>query len=263
MNDMSELQYARDVIVNCISSRLQDPFLTDIQKDFLSRASRGFRDFDFGAAVYSVSFCEGRNLLSQWRAYRGQGGGYALGFDFFHAIRLLNRRCVLRKIIYDIGEQKRIVDLAIGGFIEFIGAETKGMVLESVDPKFMNDTFQVFLSLTDELIFCLKHPDFHEEKEWRLVYFSQQASAFNREVPTPQFRDFQGNVIPYYSVGFEAAISASNNDLSGIGFPIREIVIGPTINAGLNRQSLKSMIFGLAKDIEPCITSSEIPVRWL
>jgi len=263
MNDMSELQYAQQVIERCISDKMNVPSLTEIQKEFLSRISRTYSPFGSGASIYSASFCENGNLLSQWRAYRGQGGGYALGFDFFHAIRLLDKPCVLRKVIYDVRDQNKLVDDAVSSLVAGVGEATINSRLEDVTSTFLPAACQAFSALAAELLFCLKHPDFHEEREWRLFHFSRQASAVDREVISPQFREFQGNIIPYYSVSFDGAVSASNNDLSGVGFPVREIMIGPTINSGLNEQSLRSLMFSLSRDIEPNITKSEIPLRWL
>ncbi|WP_110709723.1 DUF2971 domain-containing protein [Salinicola sp. CR57] len=263
MNDMSELQYAQQVIERCISEKLYDSNLSSIQKEFLSRISKSYSPFESGASVYSASFCEIGNLLSQWRSYRGYGGGYAIGFDFFHAMRLLNKQCVLRKVIYDEKEQINLVREVVASLVKAVGDATTGDQLENVSNTFLPTACQTFSGLAGELMFCLKHPDFHEEREWRLVHFSRHTSPVERNTSSPHFREFQGNIIPYHSVSFEAAIDASNNDLSGIGFPIRKLTIGPTISSDLNEQSLRALMYSLSKDIEPRIEKSEIPLRWL
>lgn len=263
MNDMSELQYAQQLIERCIFEKFDDSSLSPIQKEFLSRISKSYSPFESGASVYSASFCENGNLLSQWRSYRGQGGGYAIGFDFFHAMRLLDKQCVLRKVVYDETEQISLVRGVVANFIEAVGDATGGEQLESVSSTFLPAACQRFSGLAGELMFCLKHPDFHEEREWRLVHYSRHTSPVERDTPSPNFREFQGNIIPYHSVSFEAAIDASNNDLSGIGFPLRQITIGPTISSDLNEQSLSALMYSLSKDIEPRIEKSEIPLRWL
>ena len=263
MNDMSELQYAQQVIEQCISDQTENSLLNDIQKEFLGRISRSYSPFESGASVYSASFCENGNLLSQWRGYRGQGGGYALGFDFFHAIRLLNKQCVLRKVVYKSDEQKKLVNHAVSNFVDAVGSVTQNAKLDKVSSTFLRAACQAFSEVAGEIMFCLKHPDFHEEREWRLVHFSRQVSPVNRDVEIPQFREFQGNIIPYHSVSFESAVDASNNDLSGIGFPVRQITIGPTISSELNEQSIRTLIYSLSKDVEPRIDKSEIPLRWL
>jgi len=262
VNDMSELQYAQQVIERCISEELNNTSLNPIQMEFLSRISKS-SPFESGGSVYSVSFCENGNLLSQWRSYRGHGGGYALGIDFFHTIRLLDKQCALRKVIYDEAEQNVLVHRALANFVEIVGVATEGARLEDVSSTFLPEACMSFAALAGELLFCLKHPEFREEREWRLVHFSRHASAIDRDVASPRFREFQGNILPYHTVCFEAAIKASNNDLSGINFPVRKITIGPTINSDLNEKSLRALIFSLSRDIEPCIEKSEIPLRWL
>lgn len=263
MNDMSELQYAQQVIEQCISDQTENSVLSDIQREFLGRISKSYSPFESGASVYSASFCENGNLLSQWRSYRGQGGGYALGFDFFHTIRMLNKQCVLRKVVYKSEEQKKLVNFAVSNFVDAIGSVTQHAKLDDVSSTFLPAACQAFSEVAGEIMFCLKHPDFHEEREWRLVHFSRQVSPVNRDVEIPQFREFQGNIIPYHSVSFQAVIDASNNDLSGIGFPVRQITIGPTISSELNEQSIRTLIYSLSKDVEPKIDKSEIPLRWL
>lgn len=263
MNDMSELQYAQQIIEQCIYDQIENSSLSYIQKEFLGRISKSYSPFETGGSVYSASFCENGNLLSQWRSYRGQGGGYALGLDFFHTIRLLNKQCVLRKVVYNSDEQKKLVNCAISNFVDAVGIVTQNAKLEEVSNTFLPAACLAFSGVAGEIMFCLKHPDFHEEREWRLVHFSRQVSPVNREVETPQFREFQGNIIPYHSVSFEGAIEASNNDLSGICFPVRQITIGPTISSELNEQSIRTLMYSLSKDLEPKIEKSEIPLRWL
>ena len=260
---MSELQYARSLIEQCVSEKLSDSSLSVIQEEFLSRIAHDYSPFDFGISIYSASFCENGNLLSQWRGYRGQGGGYALGFDFFHAIRLLNKPCVLRKVIYDTIEQRILVQHTVTNFVDAVGNATVNSTLEDVSSTFLRSACQAFSDVAGELMFCLKHPDFHEEREWRLVHFSKQISPVHRDVDPPSFREFQGNIIPYYSVSFDSVVNASNDDLSGIGFPVRQITIGPTMNSDLNERSPRALMSSLSKDIEPNIKKSEIPLRWL
>lgn len=155
MNDMSELQYAQQVIERCISDKMNVPSLTEIQKEFLSRISRTYSPFGSSASIYSASFCENGNLLSQWRAYRGQGGGYALGFDFFHAIRLLDKPCVLRKVIYDVRDQNKLVDDAVSSLVAGVGEATINSCLEDVTSTFLPAACQAFSALAAELLFCL------------------------------------------------------------------------------------------------------------
>ena len=111
-------------------------------------------------------------------------------------------------------------------------------------------------------MFCFKHPDFREEREWRLVHFTSVSPTLGRSDDIPKFRSYDGNVIPYYSVDFEKAIALSRDDTYGHAFPIVELMIGPTINADLNQESVKLLLLSLNPDIVPNINRSGIPLRW-
>jgi hypothetical protein len=260
MNDSSELQYSRSLIETRLKSRSNE-----IQREFIKRIVQTFDPFSNRFSVFATCFCEDGNLLSQWRGYRGEGGGYAIGIDFLHTIRFIERRCVLRKVIYDVSDQTRLVDETIGAFLNSLSTSTTGKGLEDVTSTLLPEYCQAFSLTVGEYLFCFKHPDFHQEREWRLVYFSSVDLLFDRGQSTdlPFFRSYKGNVIPYYTVSFENAIKASVDDVYGIPFPIVELVIGPTISSDLNQQSLKMIISSLNPDVVVNIKRSEIPLRWL
>lgn len=263
MNDGSELEYAEKLIGDCIAAKQAAPDLTDIQASFLSRIAIVINPFKGRSSIYSASFCENGNLLSQWRSYRGHSGGYAMGFDFFHTLRTMNRPCALRRITYDVNRQRSLVNDLVDKFLNSVGKATSGHKLQDVSRPFWEYVTHRYSELAVEFLFCFKHPDFHEEKEWRLVNPSLHQSAIERHVDPLNFREYQGNIVPYHIVSFEEAVKAASNDLSGIAFPVREIVIGPTINSDLNEQSLAALMLSTCKDMEPTIKKSEIPLRWL
>ncbi len=263
MNDLSELQYSRELVQKRFAARLELPGLSDIQKKFIGRISSSFDPFRSRHAVFSASFCEEGNLLSQWRAYRGRGGGYALGFDFFHLLRLLSRPCVLRRVLYHENEQISVVDYVIGEFLDVLESEAKLRGAEEVTESFLPYLCQAFSDTIGELMFCFKHPDFREEREWRLVHFASVSPTSSRSKDLPRFRSYDGNIIPYVSVEFEKAITLSVDDTYGYGFPLAEVMIGPTINADLNQESVKLLLLSLNPDIIPNINRSGIPLRWL
>jgi hypothetical protein len=264
MNDMSELQYAKDKISSRLRIYIEKPNINDIQKEFLKRIVSAFDPFSSGNAVFSASFCESGNLLSQWRAYGGKGGGYAIGFDFLHTIRFLNKRCVLRKVIYDKQMQDNVVDGVIDKYLSAIAKETTGRAMSNINQDdFVPAICQAFSGTAGELMFSFKHPDFHEEKEWRLVHHMNINPRFNRSGEIPAFRSYDGNVIPYISVSFSNAAEASKDDTFGCPFPIVKLFIGPTINADLNTESIKYLLSNMNPDGTTDINKSDIPLRWL
>ena len=81
MNDTSELRYGLDIITDAWT-RVRENVATSEQREcldgFLHLIHGKFADF---YSTYLSCFCEGGNLLSQWRGYGKPGSGFALGFD--------------------------------------------------------------------------------------------------------------------------------------------------------------------------------------
>jgi hypothetical protein len=233
MNDASELQYSKDLVRSRLDDIAKDQKLSSEQSQFLKRIHDSFDPFSNRFSVFSTSFCEEGNLLSQWRAYRGQGGGYAIGFDFFHSIRFLDKPCALRKVIYDEKKQIYQIDTTINSFLESISNNAKNKKEEYISSTILPAYCQAFSSTVGEFLFCFKHPDFHEEKEWRLVHSCSIDPTFDRDkkFALPSFRGYHGNVIPYHIVDLDNVLNASKDDAYGIPFPIVELVIGPTVSS--------------------------------
>ena len=259
MNDLSEMQYSRELLGMRLAERLKQPALSETQRDFLTRVSSNVGPF---YRVFSASFCEEGNLLSQWRAYRGKGGGYAIGFDFFHVLRLLNRPCVLRKVVYDENEQVRLFDSVIHEFLAVVQHEVDTNPNREAIASFLPELCQAFKSVIAEFLSSVKHPDFREEQEWRLVHFASSIPELS-DGDAPSFRSYDGNVIPYFSVDFGRAVALSLDDTYCHPFPIVDLMIGPTISADLNQASIKLLLLSLNPEHSPSIRSSGIPLRWL
>jgi hypothetical protein len=266
MNDLSELQYSVDLIGKTIESKSSEYASNDILKEFFNRVRNTFSPFGGGTEVFAVCFCEQGNLLSQWRAYGGRGGGYAIGVDFFHLLRFISKRCFLRKVVYQPGRQKEIINNIIDKVCALLGEMTIGQDIKKVDSDNTLPQFCMFLNqILGEYIFSFKHPEFSEEQEWRLVYVWACNPILNRESDFHdlKFRTFGGNVIPYCEVSFDNAVKASRQDDYGLSFPVQELVIGPTLNPDFNSQSVASLLTKINPDHYPFIKKSGIPLRWL
>lgn len=261
MNDLSESQYAMELLIERLNTREGDNDLSTVQRDFLARVLDIMPGLKYGPSTFCVSFCEEGNLLSQWRAYRGLGGGYALGIDFFHAFRLLDRRCFIRKLIYDPVAQQSLLDRAIQSYLTTVGtlADSSGTTTEDV----VSGAARSFGSVITALLSFFKHPSFSEEHEWRLLHIANVDPLHDRSAERPRLRTFDGNIIPYIVVSFAKAIEAATDDVVGIEFPLVDVVVGPTVNSELNQTSIGIALHALAPDVRPRIRASEIPLRWL
>jgi hypothetical protein len=108
--------------------------------------------------VCMVSFSEDPNVLSQWRAY----GGYSVGFDFALLSEPSNGWRLLR-CRYTDSEQRSLVSAAVDRSI-------RDATTSQAEPTDVREALrQALHSRVLQLAPALKHPDFHEEREWRLV----------------------------------------------------------------------------------------------
>ena len=182
MNDLSELQYATDLIAVVLESKSSEYASNDVLSAFFRRMKNTFSPFEGGTEVFATCFCENGNLLSQWRTYGGQGGGYAIGIDFFHLVRFMSKQCFLRKVIYGQDEQQRIIMNVIDETCTLLNEMTSKQDVKQVDSDNTLPQFCLFLNrILGEYIFSFKHPDFKQEQEWRLVYIWDCNPILNRE----------------------------------------------------------------------------------
>ena len=167
-------------------------------------------------------------------------------------------------MIYDREVQNKVVDGVIEKYLTAIAKETSGRTLDNINQDdYVPAVCQAFSRTAGELMFSIKHPDFHEEREWRLVHSMNINPRLNRNDEFPAFRSYDGNVIPYLSVSFGNAVEASKDDTFGCPFPIVKLFIGPTINADLNTESVRHLLSNLNPDATTDIHKSDIPLRWL
>jgi hypothetical protein len=160
--------------------------------------------------------------------------------------------------VYDRESQRRIILAVIEIF--FAHFDDKG---HTINEKDIPGWVACFRSLMFQFLPSFKHPDFEEEREWRLVHYFDSDPTMDRRSPAPKFRTYEGNVIPFFEVSFEEAVKVSHDDAFGLAFPISETVIGPTINASLNEASVRLLLLTLNPDMDPTISHSGIPLRWL
>jgi hypothetical protein len=179
----------------------------------------------------------GQDVLSAWRAYGKDGRGICLSFESQHFISFSKGAIGFRlsRVIYDDRLQAQIVD-------ELLNEGYKLCCR-------MNDQKEAIKCAVAALMFVmpiLKHPDFAEEKEWRLIYLPKD------EDPSASNRKFfvRGDlIIPYYSMR-----NTSDDKVSSTP-QIAEIMVGPSTHQALNLRSIEFLRARAA------VKSSHIPYR--
>ena len=229
MNDSLELQLASSLIAASLDEAARDA--SPIQQELLRRSRLDAKPTDLSRSFYVTCFCDDGDLLSQWRAYGANGGGYALGFSAYEIA--WPGPCGLRRVIYDPAVQQRLVrgtiQRACGAFAAIAARATRAELDASL-------TFPAFASLLanhlHEFEVTFKHDTFAAEKEWRFII----VAALDGIVPHVQFRTDRALPIPYLYTPLRVPVP--NSPL----LPIVRVVHGPTVHPDLTKKSLHMLL---------------------
>ncbi len=241
LNDPLELKYGNNLILEILSEKMRETDDTNIII-LLQSLINEFNSFDIiKYQTYVACFCKSDNLLSQWRSYSAQGGGYNLGFwfnsntNFYHDLNNGEKsHIILRKIIYDKNEQARLVSEYVSSIIDCSkkAQEWHHEVGNYEDAWPMMVSMEAVNILFD-LMLSFKNPVFSEENEWRLIKSMQD--TYKPELI--KFRENNNHLIPY----IETYIV---DELEGkLKFPLDSIRFGPMLKG----ESTKSAIELFAK----------------
>lgn len=209
LNDTTELTYATEQILQRVKGKLSTPHNRDIDpaltwiSDVLGAPGSEI------SPMFVACFSEQRDHLSQWRAYSGGEGGYAIQFDLtkLSKAQLLPMEdgtilppISLVRVEYDTANHAIMFDNILEWtekfFLELEGRKNAPTV-EDWTEEFC------FYWLTHLAAFAplIKHPAFQDEKEWRLIYqlrpnyphlrpnnprglqFRQRQSMMSRHIP--------------------------------------------------------------------------------
>lgn len=248
MNDAQELSHGWKLMRQVLGeaeAKAKGPAQVELIEELgqiMSTPYGGYPDF------YSVSFSADGDLLSQWRGYGSDGGGYAVGFDTADlasfSAQTSGPRRVLNRVIYDEELQLQILHRTAEAMLELFAQVEPG------DPLLTTLRAQTFAAL-GQLVgfaFAFKDPAWAEEREWRVV-----RAVSDNELHGVRFRPGTGGVaVPFISIGPDGG---SVGDL-----PIRQIVQGPTTSPDIAAESVKILLATNGyTDVE--VKASSIPLR--
>lgn len=202
LNDTTELAYFVDQLLLRVKARMSAPHDPAIDP-VLSRLNAALSAPGVETSpIFVTCFSERKDDLSQWRAYSGGEGGYAIEFDPMKLIiaGLLptqdgktGAHSLLVRVEYNSTNQASILDeivkLTEELFRNLSGAK-KAPTIDAWADEFCR-------SWVDTLAFyapCIKNPAFEDEKERRLIYylrpddlksmrFRQRQSMMSRHIP--------------------------------------------------------------------------------
>jgi len=175
------------------------------------------------ANVMVCSFSEEPDSLSQWRAYGGKSGGFAIGFPgetLFSDFK--NTGIHFGKCIYDKDEQRNFIQEIVNDVFD----THKNWPKDGQDDYGRRLPNQLIPNLL-RYAALLKHKSFEAEKEWRFIT-SKGCSDRNFD-----FRPGPSTIIPYY----KKSLLNEKQELS-----LHEIIVGPTQYPKLSAEAVTSLL---------------------
>lgn len=259
LNDREEIKIGERCFCEEVESFSKDPSLSVLHRRLFKTLFREYQRLPLTSAfeIFIASFSEARDLLSQWRAYAPNGGGYSIGID--STLPQENKEpggtVAYRRIRCEYGEDafREEVRKKLRSIAEKFEETARKYAKDEND---LNEIYRVirlpYLRWSMFLIPKLKHWSFSEEKEWRYVIYMNR----NKRVYELEFRSSVRGVVPYLC--FPLTKDESPNSDNRIS--IREVYVGPCRNPDANEKSTRMLLKTYGYD-EEIIRLSEIPLR--
>ncbi|WP_273455301.1 DUF2971 domain-containing protein [Nevskia ramosa] len=250
LNDSNELTFAVELLENTVRRRLLEPDLDPDDRKCLEQLSEWLEHrFLLEHLLFTCSFTEAGNLLSQWRAYCPPSSGVSLGFDPHELLAAADAQGFhLVKCIYDRASQNTLVT----GWLQLLLA-TKN---DKEDPPSKSDPSQSFYThfrVHEEALLQvatrMKHPGFSEEREWRLV------SRVGRDYRDPalRFRPGKTRLIPY--VDFKLPLTDTRN------LSLSHVYIGPAQDHNISFSAIAAFLTNSGVKVSRGIQACGLPLR--
>lgn len=231
LNDSSELRYIFRLATQAVESQLRSKNHGALAEAFLEYVSTTAPPY--GDTVYYLCcFSESDNSLSQWRAYGGRQG-FSLCFPgdiTLVDITAMTRRpprfpnmpqpvvgqgqsagVTLLRVDYDTHRHVEYVTRLIAELLELCESEH---MRSYTDPQLaISHITPFYFAQLERASYRFKHPDFADEREWRLVSWAKQTEYFR----------VGATLTPYAKVHL---FSASHPNTHGL--PLLAVRYGPT-----------------------------------
>lgn len=214
LSDESEIRYGLDLLEGEIR---QLKNLKQKDKNVIT-SLQALLQHERDMNIFVASFSEDGDLLSQWRAYCPDMGGYSIGFTYDHLKPHLQRQNLhLKQCIYDEDDQKQKVK-------KFLELCTNHARLEELKWN-TGDLAREFLYI----VMRLKDPSFKEEREWR-IFTDTRIEYTHTQV---DFREGKSTITPFFKI--ELASPAKP-------FAFETIYVGPTPHPDLAVNAVRGLI---------------------
>jgi hypothetical protein len=184
MNDTTEATYAVNLVQEVLTRR-GDKLSVGLLDNF--REHGGMPGYGTEWFRYAVCFCATRDLLSQWRGYTREGEGVALVIPMTALRQYAGQEFALLRVCYD--RQQQIY--AVNSLLD------RATTLWNDSPPRTQAEANNLLAITGyilvQVLLRLKHPDFAEEHEWRVLLITWAAE----HAAVLRHRTRNGQQVPY------------------------------------------------------------------
>jgi len=171
-------------------------------------------DFFQQGYVYTASFAEDDDLLSQWRGY-GAGGGVCLGFVVSDLQRVAERAGFrLVKCIYEQSQKTALAKEFIDHSLATIDATTP------LDDERVEEFANQIVTRYQQLACAFKDPSFREECEWRII-----PKFVPRDHQSLRVRGTATMLVPYFEVDLD--LGNDSEGRTNLGFDT--VIAGPSL----------------------------------
>jgi hypothetical protein len=267
LNDRREYKYGVDLLLKRINILKND----GLNSDVLDMVSEHI-DLIYKSERYVTCFSKNGDLLSQWRAYANNCKGVAIGFESMMIERKMNLYLQRKHVTYDVKEQTEILDELIKIMINFF--EVYKEIFDWAEYGYEWLVANAIIEYLDNIISGYKDPSFFEEQEYRLE-FVIYCRVNKKEHVEINYRASETQIIPYIKFiseyrkteinktkGRYADIEIDDNEIFSFKsrLPIKEIIIGPSLDYEINKQAIEEMLIKNGYD-DVIIKKSTIPYR--
>jgi hypothetical protein len=255
LNDRKEFHHGVDLILKVVDKLSKE----SKNKIILEKIKNNINYIHKSPKYVSCFSCNG-DLLSQWRAYANDGKGISVGFDVASISQFDIGQIESKYILYDENGQIEMIEEIIEIHIDLFNKIFKEY--DWGEYRFESLVATSILDFLEGVISIFKHPSFSEEREFRLEW-KIDGNIITIEDSDVKFRSTESLIIPYINLLYLDWGNIDNPEYPGLvnRLPIKEIIIGPSLEYEPNKQSIELLLKNLGYDNEVKIFQSKIPYR--
>lgn len=246
LNDAVEFNHGTDLALACVRTLRDDASKSKRAKDAAVLLRRVLDEESNFSGVFATCLCVAGDVLSQWRGYGNRGCGVSIGLCR-EALAALPG-VTMNGVCYSRQQQEKIIldyiDSIIKKYCESCGDD------DTPYPAIDEALKAAFTKGISGLASFLKHPNFFEEQEVRLV---ADPPAHTGDI---QFRSRGDLLIPFVTIDLGEALEAT----------IKSITIGPHSRGPLLAASIAEFLKSRGVRVgsqgdEIAVKTSEVPFR--